>query len=115
MSDFTSRFKEAFEASGLSQAELGRRSGIARGNIHDYLIGRMIPKRNRVESIAQVLHVNPDWLAGANVSKDGIELVQLDTAKNLYLDNQLVTDDEQTSLVNFLRGYRAAKQQVNKK
>lgn len=108
MGDFTSRFKEAFESSNLTQSELARRSGLTRAAIHDYLTGSYKPKRNRTEKIAQALHVNPDWLAGANVSKDGTEEVDFLTSDNLYLDKKQLTSDERQQMANFARGLRAA-------
>lgn len=109
MNSFTSRFNQAFKNTGFSQSELGRRAKLPRATIHDYLIGKYIPKRDKLERLAKALNVDPDWLAGANVSKDGTQKVELSTADNLYLDNKPVTSDEQSSIVTYLRGYRAAK------
>ena len=56
------RLEQAFEASGLTQAELARRSGIDRGSISLYLSGRYRPKADKLIRLASALTVSPEWL-----------------------------------------------------
>lgn len=58
------RLEQAFEASGLTQAELARRSGIDRGSISLYLSGRYRPKADKLIRLASALSVSPEWLSG---------------------------------------------------
>ena len=60
----TERLNAAFSASGLSQAELSRATGIDRASISLYLSGRYRPKADKLLRLAQVLHVAPEWLSG---------------------------------------------------
>lgn len=108
MSEFHKRLNSAFADSGLSQAELGRRSNLSRMQVYNYLKGNYEPKQDKLIRIAKALHVNPDWLAGANVSKDGTEEVDFLTSDNLYLDKKQLTSDERQQMANFARGLRAA-------
>lgn len=58
------RLEQAFAASGLTQAELARRSGIDRGSISLYLSGRYRPKADKLIRLAGALSVSPEWLSG---------------------------------------------------
>ena len=61
------RLEEAFAASGLTQAALGRASGIDRGSISLYLSGRYKPKADKLIRLAAALSVTPEWLSGSDV------------------------------------------------
>ncbi len=64
-SDLTrERLEQAFAASGLTQAELARASGIDRGSISLYLSGRYCPKADKLMRLASALSVSPEWLSG---------------------------------------------------
>lgn len=58
------RLEQAFAASGLTQSELARRSGIDRGSISLYLSGRYRPKADKLIRLASALSVSPEWLSG---------------------------------------------------
>lgn len=58
------RLEEAFAASGLSQAALGRAANIDRGSISLYLSGRYKPKAEKLIRLAAALSVTPEWLCG---------------------------------------------------
>lgn len=61
------RLEEAFAASGLTQAELSRASGIDRSSISLYLSGRYKPKADKLLRLAAALSVTPEWLSGVEV------------------------------------------------
>ncbi len=66
-SDLThARLEQAFAASGLTQAELARASGIDRGSISLYLSGRYCPKADKLMRLAAALSVSPEWLSGVD-------------------------------------------------
>ena len=60
------RLEQAFAASGLTQAELARASGIDRGSISLYLSGRYRPKADKLIRLAAALSVTPEWLSGVD-------------------------------------------------
>ena len=60
------RLEQAFAASGLTQAELARASGIDRGSISLYLSGRYRPKADKLIRLAAALAVTPEWLSGVD-------------------------------------------------
>lgn len=59
------RLEQAFAASGLTQAQLSRLSGIDRGSISLYLSGRYRPKADKLIRLATALGVSAEWLSGA--------------------------------------------------
>ena len=60
------RLEQAFAASGLTQAELARSSGIDRGSISLYLSGRYRPKADKLLRLAGALGVSAEWLTGVD-------------------------------------------------
>lgn len=67
MNSFTNRLNEALDKSGLSKAELARRTGIGRNSITDYTKGKYDAKQDNVYLIATALKVSPAWLMGYDV------------------------------------------------
>ncbi|WP_310636010.1 helix-turn-helix domain-containing protein [Delftia acidovorans] len=66
MSNFLGlRIAEARQKAGLSQAELGDKSGIAQTQISRYESGRAAPRRESIEKLAKALDVPLDWLLSA--------------------------------------------------
>ena len=62
MESFYTRFKKAFDESGMSQTELSRRTGIRASSISDYYNGKYTPKQDKVTLLAEALNVSPSWL-----------------------------------------------------
>lgn len=98
MATFLENFKSSFAKSGITQAELSRRTRIPRSNIHDYLEGKYKPKQNRIELLAAALEVDPMWLASGNIKKVNFEEIQ-----NLYIDKKPLTKKEKTQVINYVR------------
>ncbi len=76
---FHKRLLEAMADKGMSQVDLVNATGIPKGSISQYAIGRNMPYSPRLALLAKALNVNPVWLMGENVPKDpdglaGIEL-----------------------------------------
>lgn len=72
----TQRLNEAFRASGLTQAELCKKTGITKGAMSSYLSGRYFPKQRAIESLADALNVSIPYLMGYDemvISEDGIQ------------------------------------------
>ena len=81
------RLKEAINASGKSQAQLSRETGIDKGSISHYISGRYEPKSKAIGKIASALGVSEMWLWGYDVpmqrdtkthSKDAINLTAVE-------------------------------------
>lgn len=68
MSDFATRLGIAMQHRGCSGRKLCEMIGAHRSTVSQYLRGICVPKQDKLISIAQALNVNPDWLAGADVS-----------------------------------------------
>lgn len=109
MTDFCKRFNTAFSESGLSQAELARRSNLTRMEVNNYLKGKYKPKEKKMLALAKALHVNPDWLAGADVSRDGTQDIDFLTNENIYLDDKPLTDFERKQMAVLARSLRTTK------
>lgn len=61
---FASRLNIAITKSGLSAADLCRKTGISESTIANYRAGRYAPKQKRIQILADVLGVTPGWLIG---------------------------------------------------
>lgn len=77
------RLEQAFGASGLTQSELARRSGIDRGSISLYLSGRYRPKADKLIRLAAALSVSPEWLSGVEEAAPTETALALPVVKGL--------------------------------
>lgn len=109
MSEFCKRFNTSFSESGLSQSELARRAKLNRMEVSNYLKGRYKPKEDKLERLAKALHVNPDWLAGANVDQT-VDFLEND---HIYLDDQPLTTEERQQMAIFARALRNTQKEGN--
>lgn len=57
----------ALKESGLSQADLVKKTGINKGALSSYISGRYIPKQTNIYKMANALNVSPAWLMGMDV------------------------------------------------
>lgn len=60
----TARLNDAFRASGMTQTELCKKTGINKGAMSSYLSGRYFPKQRAIESLADALNVSIPYLMG---------------------------------------------------
>lgn len=88
------RLEQAFAASGLSQAELARISGIDRGSISLYLSGRYRPKADKLLRLAAALDVSAEWLTGVE-STPPEPAIPFPVAVGLDPKGSLIFSDEQ--------------------
>lgn len=63
----TQRLNEAVRASGMTQAEICRKTGINQGALSSYLCGRYYPKQKALEELSSVLKVPIPFLMGYDV------------------------------------------------
>lgn len=64
------RLRAALDKTGLTQAELSRRTKIPKSAISQYLSGAFEPKQDRLELLAKVFGVPEAWLMGFDVPED---------------------------------------------
>lgn len=64
------RLRAALDKTGLTQAELSRRTNIPKSAISQYLSGAFEPKQDRLELLARVFGVPEAWLMGFDVPND---------------------------------------------
>jgi transcriptional regulator with XRE-family HTH domain len=61
-SDFPQRLREAMSRTGISQAELARRSGAHVSSLSHYIKGDWVPNNCTLQNVAAALGVSPEWL-----------------------------------------------------
>lgn len=67
ISDFASRLAQTLTKNAVTAAWLAKETGVSKATISQYLSGKYSPKREKLETIAKKLCVNPDWLDGFDV------------------------------------------------
>lgn len=77
MAIFSSRLREAMEASGIDSQILSELTGISRTGIYQYMNDLYVPKQARLEAISRALRVSPDWLIGKTDDRMGRILVEI--------------------------------------
>lgn len=66
-STFAARLVEGLDASGMTAADLSRKTKIPEGTISCYKSGKYEAKQDKVYIIAKALNVDPSWLMGYDV------------------------------------------------
>lgn len=61
------RLHEIMKEKGIKQADLARMTGISRGAISNYVLGRYEPKSDIINKFAKVLNCSEMWLWGYDV------------------------------------------------
>lgn len=69
MSIFAERLKTAMTKIPMTSAQLAKATGIGRSSISQWLSSKYIAKHDKVVILARALHVEPDWLLGANTTE----------------------------------------------
>ncbi len=64
MEHFTQRLRSAMQKAHITQAELCAKTGISRSTMSQYCSGAFLPKRAKLQQIAQALDVKEAWLLG---------------------------------------------------
>ena len=104
---FKERLEMALAMSGLTAAELSRKTGISEGMISCYRKGTYTPKSRKLYAIATALNVSPSWLLGFD-----------DPSKEADLDQAISTvwealDDEHKALALEYCKYLIASQKAS--
>ena len=64
------RLREAMNAANMKQADLARATGLSKGGISNYVIGRYEPKSDIISKLAKALNCSEMWLMGYDVPKE---------------------------------------------
>ena len=111
MSITASRLKEALELRGMRQVDLAEKTGIGKSAISQYLSGKVLPKQDKLYSLAQALRVSEDWLLGRtgiptnDVEGGGMADEVLERLQRIEKKLDLVLEMCATSGVNTERGW----------
>ncbi len=92
------RLRELMEKKKIKQADIARKTGIARSTVSYYLSGQREPRPNSIRLISQAFDVEPSWLMGYDVPMDSQEPVALKITKYHIGDNDTMRD----SIIKFV-------------
>lgn len=79
------RIREAMRVRGMRQTDLAEKSGIAKGQLSEYVNGKFDPKQKNIYSMAKVLRVRPDWLMGLDVPMEDAPVIEMVPMKDSLL------------------------------
>ena len=111
-SNTSERLKEAMRIANMKQSDLARATGLGKGGISNYVIGRYEPKSNIISVLAEALNVDPVWLMGYDVpmerKKPSPDKVELTEGEKVWLDlyHQL-SNETRTVLVNMAEAFES--------
>ena len=83
---FKERLRELRTAAGYSMEELGSRIGVGKSAIGNYEAGSRFPKHDKIEMLADIFHVDIDYLYGRS---DDIQKSEDDDSRITHLINML--------------------------
>ncbi|MBF7023642.1 helix-turn-helix domain-containing protein [Staphylococcus kloosii] len=112
MEDFGSRLKYALEKRGFKQKDLSNATGIGVSSISDYIKGRNLPKRDKLNAILTALNVTEDFLFGHTDDMDSSPYIehQIDTKIDTLQLIESVTIENNIEFVNkLLHHYESSK------
>ena len=92
------RLSELMERKQLKQADIARKTGIARSTVSYYLSGKREPRPDSIRLISQAFDVEPSWLMGLDAPMDSQEPVDLKITKYHIGDNDTMRD----SIIKFV-------------
>ncbi|MGP8288993.1 XRE family transcriptional regulator [Vreelandella zhanjiangensis] len=93
--DFSDRLKKARKRRGLNQTQLGEMLAVSAQSVQQWESGGTMPRHKRVDALAELLGVRPQWLIfgqGPMVENGPDELVLHET--ELYEDREPLSHDE---------------------
>lgn len=61
---FAQRFERALVLRNIKAADFARMSGVGGGTLSNYLLGKYVPKADKLAKFAEILNVSEIWLLG---------------------------------------------------
>jgi transcriptional regulator with XRE-family HTH domain len=98
------RLQEIMKERNIKQAELARLTGISRGAVSNYVLGRYEPKSDIINKFAKALNCSEMWLWGYDVPKQRREIlssVDLQLFGGSEPQSPALTEDEELLLKLF--------------
>lgn len=72
------RLKEAMNDANIKQADLAKATGLSKGGISNYVLGRYEPKSDVINKLAKALNCSEMWLWGYDVPKERQNKISFD-------------------------------------
>jgi transcriptional regulator with XRE-family HTH domain len=98
MAGIGNRIKKAREATGMSQAEMGRRLGVTRSGVSQWENERTAPTTRNISAIAVLLDVSWEWLT---TGREGVE--DAPGARGGYREGLRLNADERELIERYRR------------
>ena len=98
------RLIDAMAAAQMKQADLARATGLSKGGISNYVIGRYEPKSDIVSKLAKALNCSEMWLMGYDVPKERQKenpgkIILTEAEKELLEVFRLIPEEQQRHLL----------------
>lgn len=119
MSIFAKRLKLAMDRAGMKQVELAEQAGIPRSAVSQYLSGKNIPTKKRMQILAQITDVSIDFLAGTmpapeeKIPVPAKKISTAEAARCLGKSNQFVRVGLQRGLLPFGNAVPGTRERFN--
>lgn len=102
------RLREAMAEANMKQADLARATGLSKGGISNYVIGRYEPKSDIISKLANALNCSEMWLMGYDVPKERKkntpDEIQLTEGEKEFLELfRRIPEDKQQMAVQMIR------------
>lgn len=105
----SARLQEIMNSKHIKQAELVKMTGISRGAISNYVLGRYEPKADIVNKLAVALNCSEMWLMGYDVPMERIDIhqstsIELSEGEKMMLDLfRLIPENQQSLVLDMIR------------
>lgn len=101
------RLKEAMSIKNMRQADLAKATGLGKGGISNYVVGRYEPKADVISKLAKALNCSEMWLWGYDVPMERKKQLPIDSLTDeekilLDLFNR-VPEDKQQLVIQMIR------------
>ena len=97
------RLQEIMKKKNIKQADLARLTGISRGAVSNYVLGRYEPKSDIIYKFAKALNCSEMWLWGYDVPAERQEV---------YSDDELTLTEGEKTMLELFRQIPEDKQKV---
>lgn len=110
-SNTAERLKEAMQVRHLKQVDLAKATGLSKGGISNYVMGRYEPKSDIISKLAKALNCSEMWLWGYDVpmdrqdaKKQSPDKVELTEGEQMVLDLfRKIPEERQPEALELLR------------
>lgn len=104
------RLKQAMDDAHMKQADLARATGLSKGGISNYVIGRYEPKSDIISKLAKALNCSEMWLMGYDVPKERKQNTPdksgLTEGEKMWLElYNRVSDDTRSALIKMVSSF----------